>query len=50
MLIAMLPGISDVAALGGLFAVNATMILFGLLMEHYEKLAGTRGEAAVFIR
>ncbi len=36
-LIAMLPGITDVAALGALFAVNATMILFGLLMEHYEK-------------
>ena len=36
-LIAMLPGITDVAALGGLFAVNATLILFGLLMEHYEK-------------
>jgi len=35
-LIAMLTGISDVAALGGLFAVNASMILFGLLMEHYE--------------
>ena len=35
-LIAMLPGISDVAALASIFAVNATMILFGLLMEHYE--------------
>ena len=35
-LIAMLTGISEVAALGALFAVNATMILFGLLMEHYE--------------
>lgn len=36
-LIAMLPGISDVAALGAIFGVNAAMILFGLLMEHYEQ-------------
>jgi hypothetical protein len=36
-LIAILPGISDIAALGAIFAVNATMILFGLLMEHYEQ-------------
>jgi hypothetical protein len=36
-LIAMLTGISDVAALGGIFGVNAAMILFGLLMEHYER-------------
>jgi hypothetical protein len=36
-LIAMLTGISTIGALGGIFAVNATMILFGLLMEHYEK-------------
>ena len=35
-LIAMLPGIYDIAALGAIFAVNATMVLFGLLMEHYE--------------
>lgn len=35
-LIAMLTGISDVAALGGIFGVNAAMILFGLLMEKYE--------------
>jgi hypothetical protein len=35
-LIAMLPGISDVAALGAIFGVNAAMILFGLLLEHYE--------------
>jgi Heliorhodopsin len=32
-LIAMLTGISDVAALLALFGVNASMILFGLLME-----------------
>jgi hypothetical protein len=35
-LIAMLVGISDVAALIAIFGVNATMILFGLLMEKYE--------------
>ncbi|NQW16057.1 MAG: heliorhodopsin HeR [Chloroflexi bacterium] len=35
-LIAMLTGISDIAALGGIFGVNAAMILFGLLMEKYE--------------
>ena len=36
-LIAMLPGISDVAALGAIFGVNATMILFGVLVEKYEE-------------
>jgi hypothetical protein len=36
-LIAMLVGISDIAALIAIFGVNACMILFGLLMEHYEK-------------
>ncbi len=36
-LIAMLPGITNVFALLGLFAVNATMILFGLLMERYNE-------------
>ena len=36
-LIAMLPGITDVAALVALFGVNASMILFGLLMEKYEE-------------
>jgi hypothetical protein len=35
-LIAMLTGVSDVAALLALFGVNASMILFGMLMEHYE--------------
>jgi len=39
-LIAMLTGISDVAALGALFAVNTGMILFGLLQEHYERPGG----------
>lgn len=36
-LIALITGISDVAALVALFGVNASMILFGLLMEHYER-------------
>ena len=35
-LIAMITGISDVAALIAIFGVNAAMILFGLLMEKYE--------------
>ena len=35
-IIAMLPGVSDIAALLGIFFVNAAMILFGLIMEHYE--------------
>jgi hypothetical protein len=36
-LIAQLVGISDAAALIGLFAVNAAMILFGWLQEKYEE-------------
>jgi hypothetical protein len=36
-LIAQLVGISDIAALLAIFAVNASMILFGLLMERYEE-------------
>jgi hypothetical protein len=36
-LIAMITGISDIAALIGLFGVNASMILFGWLMERYEE-------------
>ena len=35
-LIAMLTGVSDIAALLAIFGVNASMILFGLLMEKYE--------------
>ena len=34
-LIAMLTGIGDIAALVALFGVNASMILFGLVQEHY---------------
>lgn len=41
-LIAQLVGISDVAALLALFGVNASMILFGWLQEHYED-PGSRG-------
>ena len=36
-LIAMVCGISDIAALVALFGVNASMILFGWLQEKYEK-------------
>jgi len=36
-LIAMLTGIGDVAALLALFGVNASMILFGLAQEHAER-------------
>lgn len=36
-LIAMLPGITDISALVAIFGVNASMIFFGLLMEKYEE-------------
>ena len=39
-LIAQLTGISDIAALVALFGVNASMILFGWLQEHYEQPGG----------
>lgn len=39
-LIAMITGISDVAALVALFGANAAMILFGLVQEHYEEPGG----------
>jgi heliorhodopsin len=38
--IAMITGISDVAALLALFGVNASMILFGLVQERYEEPGG----------
>jgi Heliorhodopsin len=44
-LIAMLVGISDVAALLALAGVNASMILFGLLQEKYE----TPGESVSWL-
>lgn len=40
-LIAMLPGISDVAALLALFGVNVGMILFGAVQEKYEAPGGS---------
>jgi hypothetical protein len=36
-LIAMLTGIGDIAALVALFGVNASMIFFGLVQEHYSE-------------
>ena len=36
-LIAMLTGIGDIAALIALFGVNASMIFFGLVQEHYSE-------------
>ena len=40
-LIAMLTGISDVAALGAIFGANAAMIFFGLIQERYERPGGS---------
>lgn len=40
-LIAMLPGITDVAALVALFGVNAGMIFFGAVQERYEEPGGS---------
>lgn len=40
-LIAMLTGIGDVAALVALFGVNASMIFFGLVQEHYGRPGST---------
>jgi hypothetical protein len=40
-LIAMLTGISDVAALIAIFAVNAAMIFFGAVQERYERPGGS---------
>ena len=36
-LIAMICGITEIAAMIAIFGVNASMILFGALMEKYEK-------------
>ncbi len=44
-LIAMLSGIRDVAALVAIFAVNSAMILFGLLMERHQQ-PGTKDWSA----
>jgi len=40
-LIAMITGISDIAALIGIFAANAAMIFFGAVQERYEKPGGS---------
>jgi hypothetical protein len=40
-LIAMLPGITDVAAIIAIFGANAAMIFFGLLQERYERPGGS---------
>jgi hypothetical protein len=40
-LIALLTGISDVAALIALFGVNASMIFFGAIQEKYERPGGS---------
>jgi heliorhodopsin len=40
-LIALLTGISDIAALIGIFAANAAMIFFGALQERYERPGGS---------
>ena len=40
-LIALLPGITDVAALVALFGVNAGMIFFGSVQERYEEPGGS---------
>jgi hypothetical protein len=40
-LIAMLTGISDIAALIGIFAANAAMIFFGAVQERYERPGGS---------
>jgi hypothetical protein len=40
-LIAMLTGISDIAALIGIFAANAAMIFFGAVQERYESPGGS---------
>ena len=48
-LIAMVTGITDYAALGAIFAVNATMLLFGLLMELHNQTTGrTNWTAYIF--
>jgi hypothetical protein len=40
-LIGLLPGINDVAAVIAIFGANAAMILFGLLQERYERPGGS---------
>jgi hypothetical protein len=47
-LIAQITGVADAAALIGLFAVNASMILFGWLQERYEEPGNGRWLPFVF--
>jgi len=47
-LIAQIVGITDVAALTAIFGVNAAMILFGWLQEHYEEPGNGRWLPFVF--
>jgi len=47
-LIAQLTGISDFAALVGIFAVNASMIFFGALQEKYEVPGNGKGLPFIF--
>jgi hypothetical protein len=47
-LIAQLTGVSDFAALAGIFAVNASMIFFGALQEKYETPGNGKGLPFIF--
>lgn len=47
-LIGMLPGVFDIAAIIAVFGVNASMLLFGLLMEHYEEPGSPNWMAFIF--
>ncbi|PKQ29574.1 MAG: hypothetical protein CVT60_04685 [Actinobacteria bacterium HGW-Actinobacteria-10] len=47
-LIALLPGIFDASALIAIFGVNVSMILFGLLFEHYEEPGSPNWMAFLF--
>jgi hypothetical protein len=40
-LIGLLPGINDIAAVIAIFGANAAMIMFGLVQEHYERPGGS---------
>jgi hypothetical protein len=48
-LIAQLTGIIDFVALLGLFAVNSSMILFGILMERFNRHGGDRVDWSPFV-
>jgi hypothetical protein len=47
-LIAQLTGATDVGALFGIFAVNASMIMFGALQEKYETPGNGKGLPFIF--